>query len=380
MIEKLLAAQRSLAEFGSFAFRSNNLNLILDKAADMCATHLNARYCQVCQYRPEQNDLLIVAGYGWQDDVVGHKVSRADLTTPGGLAFITRESVVCRDLRDFPQFDLPAFYAQYGIISTINVIIPSLSSEQAPFGILEIDNCEPHDYQEFDITYLMSFANVLAEAVATSHRIATLQTALGEKDVLSRELQHRVRNNLHLIGGMLAVETAQIAVLGDSFRTISFHVQALAVVYDHLLGTGFARSIAFDQYLERLLDTLRDLQSSPTQKVEVIHGPMASIEVDLDTATSLGIAVTELITNSYKHAFPSGRGRIEISLDHDSEMARLIVQDNGIGNGTSPRTNRHGLGLVRRLVEQVNGSITIDHTDAGTHCEIILPIGRSVKT
>src|SRR5258708_7208434 len=70
LIEKLISRQQALADFGSFAFRSRDLQAILDKAAFMCATAVDAPYCKVCRFRSDHNDLLIEAGYGWKINVV----------------------------------------------------------------------------------------------------------------------------------------------------------------------------------------------------------------------------------------------------------------------------------------------------------------------
>ena len=151
-------------------------------------------------------------------------------------------------------------------------------------------------------------------------------------------------------------------------------MQALAGVYDHLLGTGLARSIAFNQYLEKLCETLRRFQPGA---VELVHQPTASVMVDLDTATAMGIAITELITNSYKHAFPGGKGKIEVALDYQGKAPMLIVQDNGVGIDPAQQSKRSGLGLVRRLVEQVSAPIEVRRTEEGTRCEIILPLAKT---
>jgi two-component sensor histidine kinase len=215
--------------------------------------------------------------------------------------------VICANLAEAEGFVLPDFYEQHGIVSTVNVVIQGSSNGDAPYGILEIDSPEPREYHPQDVSFLTGFANVLAEAVATAQRMEKLHLALAEKEVLSRELQHRVRNNLHLIHAMLNMEAQNLPAAEQSFRTIANRVQALAGVYDHLLGTGLARSIAFNQYLEKLCETLRRFQPGA---VELVHQPTASVMVDLDTATAMGIAITELITNSYKHAFPGGKGKI----------------------------------------------------------------------
>lgn len=367
LVEKLLMQQHALADFGRYAFRETNLQAVLNRAAQLCAECTEAKYCKICRYRSEQNDLIIEAGYGW-DNLVGVAVSSANHSSPGGRAYITREPVICEDLST-SNFILPEFYPQHGIVSTVNVLIPGNNGD-SPYGILEIDHPTLRKYDNQEVDFLTGFANVLAEAVATSRRINGLQRALEEKEVLSRELNHRVRNNLHLIYSMLNMEAESQPESEQSFRTVANRVQALATVYDHLLGTGLARMIAFDQYLEKLCGILRQFRPG---NVELVHCSMTNVMVDLDTATAMGIAVTELITNSFKHAFPQGEGKIEINLNYKDAVPILIVGDDGVGIDPSRSSKRHGLGLVRRLVEQINASIEVRRTERGTQCEILLP-------
>ena len=122
-VKRLLRQQAAIASFGSFALRQNDLQKVLMEAARVCADGLSVKFCKVCQYRPDEADLLIVAGYGWNAGVVGHVVSRADASSPQGRAFVTGEPSICNDLRKDSKFDLPPFYAAHGIISTVDVII-----------------------------------------------------------------------------------------------------------------------------------------------------------------------------------------------------------------------------------------------------------------
>src|SRR5258708_19648258 len=122
-------------------------------------------------------------------------------------------------MRKDNKFELPPFYAEHGIVSTIDVVI---KGGDRPYGVLEIDNDKQHNYDQHDIDFLTGFANVLAEAVATSSRTTILQATieqmkilveekdrlLGQKKVLAEELQHRVRNNLQLVYGMLSKQLA----------------------------------------------------------------------------------------------------------------------------------------------------------------------------
>jgi signal transduction histidine kinase/ActR/RegA family two-component response regulator len=184
-VQKLLRQQAAVARFGSFALRERDLMMILTEAARACAEGLNVPFSKVCRYRAEQNDLLIVAGYGWQEGVIDCVVSRADVSSPQGRAFTTGEPTICDDLKKDAGFVLPPFYAAHGIVSTIDVIIKG--SDEQPYGILEIDNNRQHDYDQYDINFLTGFANVLAEAVSTASRGAALQVTVDRMKALVEE-------------------------------------------------------------------------------------------------------------------------------------------------------------------------------------------------
>ena len=184
-VEKLLRQQAAIARFGSFALRERNLINILTEAVRVCAEGLSAPFSKVCRYRAEENDLLIVAGFGWQDGVVGCVVSRADMSSPQGRAFTTALPSIIDDLQKVTGFDPPPFYAAHGIVSIIDVIIKG--SDDQPYGILEIDNDKQHDYDQYDINFLTGFANVLAEAVSTASRGAALQVTVDRMKALVEE-------------------------------------------------------------------------------------------------------------------------------------------------------------------------------------------------
>lgn len=180
-VQKLLRQQAAIARFGSFALRERDLMTILIEAARVCAEGLSVPFSKVCQYRAEQNDLLIVAGHGWQDGVVGY-ACRTDMSTPQGRAFSTGEPSICDDLQKEVGFDLPPFYPAHGIVSTVDVVIKG--SDNRPYGILEIDNDKQHDYDQYDINFLTGFANVLAEAVSTTSRGAALLVTVDQMKAL----------------------------------------------------------------------------------------------------------------------------------------------------------------------------------------------------
>jgi two-component sensor histidine kinase/DNA-binding response OmpR family regulator len=367
--------QAALAGFGSFALRQTDLLTILTEAAKLCAEGLNVPFCKVCRYREDQNDLLIEAGFGWHVGVVGHVVSRADESSPQGRAFITGHPAICNDLRTATNFQLPPFYAAHGIVSTIDVII---KGDSKPYGVLEIDNNQQHDYDEHDIDFLTGFANVLAEAVATSTRLSVLNATIAEKDrlldqkkVLAEKLQHQVRNNIQLVNDMISTQLDSTKGIASQrgLRTIARRVATLAQVYDNLLGSEMTRMTDFGTYTKSLCDDIAEVQASAIT-LTCTYEPLV---LDLDTVAALGIVLAELITNSYNHAFPAGSGAIAVSLCANvRNMARVTISDNGKGFKPMFGSKRHGLGLVRQLIKQVGGSLVVK-SDLGTTWVIRFP-------
>lgn len=390
-VARLQRQQAAIAGFGSFALRQSDLMKVLTEAARICADGLGVPFSKVCRYRAAENDLLIEAGYGWRAGVVGHVVSRADESSPQGRAFVTGQPSICNDLRIAGNFELPPFYAEHGIVSTIDVLIKG--SDQ-PYGVLEIDNDEQHDYDQHDVDFLTGFANVLAEAVATSDRTALLQAAveqmkilveekdrlLAQKKILAEELQHRVRNNLQLVYGMLSQQLDETAdMIGRrGIKAIARRVSTLAEVYDHLLGSDMTRTTDFGSYVRSLCLNLAEIQGAPTGVTLACDSD--TLILDLDAVTALGIVVAELVTNSYDHAFPTGVGATTVSVrraaEADGGMATMTVSDTGNGFKAKTESKRHGLGLVRRLVEQVGGRATVE-AERGTAWTIRFPVPPS---
>ena len=369
---KLLRQQSAIAGFGSFALRQTDLQAVLDEAARACAKGLDVTFCKICRFQPESDDLLVVAGVGWREGVIGQAVSKADATTPQGRAFTSGDPAIARDLRIATGYVLPAFYAAHGIISTVDVVI---KGAERPYGVLEVDSDVQLDFDPHDIDFLTGFANVLAEAVSTSERTAVLQSALAamralvtDKDlllektrVLAQELQHRVRNNLQLIYGMLTNQMVSVnsEVAERGLSAIARRVSTLAQVYDHLIGADMAETAEAGAFLRSLCVAIAAVQAQDRIRLDCATAP---VFLDLDTVTALGIITTEIVTNCYEHAFPEHVGVISVDLrrvaDHP-DLCQLTLSDTGPGFVAAPLSKRHGIGLVRRLAEQIGGTATL---------------------
>jgi two-component sensor histidine kinase len=293
--------------------------------------------------------------------------------------------VIVENLSANHTFALPSFYGEHKIVATADVLI---KGKGQAWGVLEVDSPIARKFDQHDIEFLTGFANVVAEAVATAGRTAVLHATIGqmeslivekeslivEKDVLAGELQHRVRNNLQLISGMLSRQIDLSDNGGkEGIRGIARRVMSLASIYDHLLGNGLSRSIDFDRYLRSLCDSLRDFQDTREFAVTLTcEGKPKLLPLDLDTVTSLGIIVGEIVSNAYLHAFPGRAGTIKVILTPGATCATLTIRDDGVGFVEPPLSKRHGLGLVRRLIEQIGGTVSVV-SDHGTEWTLTVP-------
>jgi two-component sensor histidine kinase len=282
----------------------------------------------------------------------------------------------------------PSFYADHKIVSTVDVLIPG---SDGPYGVLEVDSPVERIYDEYDINFLTGFANCVAGAVDSSRRRAsnaatirekdrllTVQRALlDEKALLARELNHRVRNNLQLIHGMLEREilsySANNSVGMHGFTAIGRRIIALSRIYDHLLGTGLTQTIDFRDYLSSLCSSLAAVENAEKRGITITYD-LEPVRLTLESISSLGLIVTELVTNSFEHAFPNGGGFISVSLKlgQHGENAAMIIRDNGVGFPVTVSGKHNGLGLVNRLIEQLGGSANY-RSDDGTEWRLTIP-------
>jgi two-component sensor histidine kinase len=311
-------------------------------------------------------------------------VVQADGTSPQGRAYSTGQPVIIRNLRDITNVMLPAFYAEYGIVSTVDVIIKG--KDGPSYGVLEVDSPVQHTYNMDDVAFLTGFANVLAEAVATATRNDKLHQMLLEKDkllderaALAEELQHRVRNNLQLVHGMLTGHLNMTTGEQEkaSVYAIIRRVMTLAKVYEQLLGTGMGHTVELGDYIKALCDGIPELRPEPSSgRIDVMCNADPLL-VDLDTATALGMVVAEVVANSFEHAFKTGSGTINVNLRAPAygSPAMLTVSDNGRGFVEKPGTKRHGVGLVRRLLQQVKGTAEM-RSENGTTWTFEFPVPR----
>ena len=196
--------------------------------------------------------------------------------------------------------------------------------------------------------------------------LATTQEALGEqrkaaseREVLLREIYHRVKNNLQIIQSLLRLGARDLKPeQREPFEGAVRRIGAMARVHTLLYNSPDLASIDLKDYLEELLRELSDGFAADERSIESILDAH-SMRIPLDTAVPLAFIAVEILTNAFRHAFPGGRsGRIQVEVRHDEPFGTLRITDDGIGITPDPAARqRLGLTIVRKLVQQIGGTL-----------------------
>ena len=143
------------------------------------------------------------AGVGWPAGVVGEVEIRADLGSPAGYAFKTREAVISNHLENEERFRTPQFMADAGIRRAINVVVEA-SGEK--YGVLEVDSPDEGKFEPADLAFMQGFANIIGVAIERQEAEARLAAAIDHQELLTREASHRVKNSLAMVSAMLNLQ------------------------------------------------------------------------------------------------------------------------------------------------------------------------------
>ena len=192
-----------------------------------------------------------------------------------------------------------------------------------------------------------------------------IEQSLKDKDVLIKEIHHRVKNNLQIITSMLSLQMNKVddektgAILRDAKQRIS----SIALTHQMLYQKENLSSVNLGEYLERLVRQIELIM--PLSNIELHTSiPSQNSRLSIDNAVPLGLLVNELLTNAYKHAFPEVvKGRITVALTEDEETFTLEISDNGVGlpdNFDTQERKTLGMELIYILAEQLDSGLIIE--------------------
>jgi PAS domain S-box-containing protein len=209
-----------------------------------------------------------------------------------------------------------------------------------------------------------------------------IKSSLNEKEVLLKEIHHRVKNNLQIICSLLSLQAAEIEdpKACQTFKESQDRVKAMALIHERLYQSRDLASIDFAGYVRNLTGHLMRSYKASSSAVR-LDLKVDSVPMNLDVAIPCGLIINELVSNALKYAFPGGQsGEIIVRFSEENGQGfALTVRDTGIGfaAGSNPEESESlGLKLVRSLTDQLGGSVSYCSRN-GFQCDIRIPHSRS---
>jgi two-component sensor histidine kinase/sensor domain CHASE-containing protein len=193
-----------------------------------------------------------------------------------------------------------------------------------------------------------------------------IKASLKEKEVLLKEIHHRVKNNLQVVSSMLKIQSgySQDRKTVDMFRESQNRVRSIALIHEMLYHSKNLSKIDFSVYIQPITTHLMRTYGVDPSRIK-LNINVEDVFLDLDSAIPCGLIINELFSNALKHAFPEGRaGEVKIDLFQDRNREfTLLISDNGVGlpRGMNFKdTDSLGLQLVDALVDQLDAAIAFE--------------------
>ena len=373
-LDKLRRHVRILVDIGRLAGENADLTRFLDQAVVQIARAVEIHHVKVLKYRPRSSDLLLIAGVGWKEGAVRSATLSADLRSPPGRAFQTAEPVIIKDFSKQEEYVRSDLLKEHGIVSVSNV--PVLTNGAA-WGVLEVDSTAPRDFTEDTTDFLTAAAALIGtvlrhNAPPEEARMMAAAAEAQRREILLREMQHRVKNNFQLVLSSISIQKrrSQGAEVHRALDHVASRINAISLAHDQLAPRHEGQTV-------RLSDYIRALCSAIRQQIEDVEVDVESDELDLsiDRALPVGLILNETAMNSIKHAFGPDGGRITVRLVGGIGFgeARLTVSDNGRGI-INVSENGSGLKLIASLARQIGGTIEQESSDSGATTILTFPL------
>ena len=237
------------------------------------------------------------------------------------------------------------------------------------------------DREEAALNDLRMFNTVLEQRV--SERTQKLETltqelrqSVDDKTVLLREVHHRVKNNLQVVASMVRLSSHHVhdSLARGVFAEIARRIRAIGLVHQTIYEQEAASAVSVQSYLQRLAMLEGDVYGIGDRGIMI--ETRGEGELDLNTAISMGLVVSEALANAIKHAFPDGqRGVITIIASASEQEWKVTVADNGVGFDNELDAGT-GIRLIQALAGQMRGTVRFV-SDGGTRVEMRFPILRN---
>jgi len=253
-----------------------------------------------------------------------------------------------------------------------------LKVENKVIGVIAVQSYDdPNLYAEKDIEILTFISEEIALAINRKQAEEQMKRDLKEKELLLREIHHRVKNNLQVISSLLQLQQNEITTKEDAikgFAASQDRILAMAKAYELLLGSEYMSEVIVGKYIESLAEQLK-YNYDIHHKVKISYS-LDELTISIEILDRLGLVLNEIITNAIKYAF-EGRevGNIHIELKETEKHVVIKISDDGIGMPENIDINDPetlGLSIVDMITQQLQGTLSLDRKN-GTSFTLEIP-------
>lgn len=366
--------QEILAELGVSALQGTPFPELMEQTTVLTAEGLQADFCKVLKYLPDQKRLLVRAGVGWGPGVVGEATVGADLESPAGFALHTGKPVISNHLENEERFRTPELLLENGIRRAMNVI---LQGDGTPYGVLEVDSKSEGEFTEHDLAFLQGAANLLGMAIERQRIEGNLKAALERQEILLQEGNHRVTNSLQLVSSMLGLQaaSAELPELRLHLQEAVTRISAIARAHQRMYRTRQIQHLDIGEYLADVCSDIDELAAQCEVNVTLAEG----IIITTDRAISIALLVNELITNAAKHAYDQGEPcPIWVTLARKGTDAITIsIRDEGKGLPADfdlKKSRGLGMRIISAFLGQLEANLEVERLSPGTDFIVEIPL------
>lgn len=359
-LQRRTGQQEAMARLGQLAISDCTEQELFDAVAREAAAALDVEMSKILELLPGGDELLLRAGVGWKPGLVGSARLAAEGGSQAGYTLKAGGSVVVTDLTTETRFDPPPLLRDHGVLSGLSVLI--VGEEGRPFGMLGAHSTWRQKFNQFDVDFLNSLANLLSSAIRRNR-------AVERQELLVRELRHRVGNLLALISSLFqssARGAQSVADLEDRFLA---RLMALARTHAMIAQGGWGQTC-----LHRLVDCVLEPYAD---RLEVSG---VDVGISAEHGLALSLALHELATNAAKYgALSVAEGSIAVSWSvgraGDNALITLDWIERGGPEITPPANSGFGTKLVSAVIErQLNGAVSTEFAPSGLRARFEFPM------
>jgi two-component sensor histidine kinase/putative methionine-R-sulfoxide reductase with GAF domain len=396
--EALLQKEKYLEVINSFAtslIEAETIDEIVWTVAKQAIAKLDYYDCVIYLYDEKSKSLIQSAAFGPKSPIENKVINPIKIKPGQGIVGTVFQTGIAEIVNDT---SLDSRYIVDDEVRLSEISIP-LVHKGVIIGVLDSEHPERNFFTELDYNMLSTVAAMLStkiEQARSNSRVRKYQINLErlvsrktrqleesnrdliaknrEKEILLKEIHHRVKNNMQIIISLLNIQANSASSEHETkvFNECKDRIRSMALIHERLYLENDISKITFEEYTGELM---KELSASYTTAHEVsFELNIQPVQISIDTAIPLGLILNEIVTNSLKHAFTSKGGILTVKATHNNADMVLVVRDTGKGFDYDNYSGlTFGIELINILVSQINGTLSYSNKN-GSQYTITFPL------